>query len=107
MAIFKLPEDGLNRTQIDTDTLTEGTNLYFTNARSIAALTAGDSISIDSNGLVTAAVSAATVVSALSAGENIDLDANGLITSTQLSNAEIVAGIESHSTTGANIIING
>lgn len=109
MAIFKLPEDSLNLTQIDTDTLSEGSNLFFTNARSISAFTAGDSISIDSNGLVSAAVSSSAIVDAISAGENINIDANGLITATDtnLSNAQIAAGINSHSATGANIIISG
>ena len=35
-----------------TTDLTEGSNLYFTNARSIAALTAGQSITIDANGRI-------------------------------------------------------
>lgn len=47
-------EDGnviLTTTEVD-----EGNNLYFTNARAVGSLTAGESISIDSNGLVTVSV---------------------------------------------------
>jgi len=107
MAIFKLPEDGLNLTQIDTDTLSEGTNLFFTNTRAVNAFTAGDSVTLDSNGLISVAVSSSAIVDALTAGENINIEANGRISSTQLSNAEIVAGINSHTATGANVIISG
>lgn len=39
-----------------TSNVTEGVNLYFTNARAVSAFTAGDNITIDANGLITAAV---------------------------------------------------
>lgn len=37
-----------------TSNISEGTNLYFTNTRAVAALTAGTGISISANGLITA-----------------------------------------------------
>ena len=40
-----------------TSNVTEGTNLYFTNARVVAALTEGSGINIDSNGLISSNVS--------------------------------------------------
>lgn len=39
-----------------TSNVTEGTNLYFTNARAVSALTAGSGISLSANGLLTASV---------------------------------------------------
>lgn len=40
-----------------TSNISEGNNLYFTNARAIASLTEGAGINIDSNGLITASIS--------------------------------------------------
>lgn len=71
-------------------------NLYFTNTRAIASLTAGEGIDIAANGLVSAdldyiassnalqeiAVSNSSVVFALTGGEGIHIDANGLISVT-------------------------
>ena len=48
------------RNNISTTYVVEGSNLYFTNTRAIRALTAGDNITIESNGLVVAAVQAFT-----------------------------------------------
>jgi hypothetical protein len=39
-----------------TSNITEGSNLYFTNARAIASLTEGAGINIDANGLITASI---------------------------------------------------
>ena len=44
--------EGFVNDSITTSNITEGDNLYFTNARSIAALTGGDNITIESNGLI-------------------------------------------------------
>lgn len=80
----------------DTDDVPEGSNLYFTNARAISSLTAGEGIDIAANGLVSAdldyiagsnalqdiAVSNSSVVFALTGGEGIHIDANGLISVT-------------------------
>ena len=41
-----------------TSNISEGTNLYFTNTRAVAALTAGTGISISANGLITASSTA-------------------------------------------------
>jgi plastocyanin len=82
----------------NTTELTEGANLYFTNARVLAALTAGNNISI-SNGIISATSDVkvadlntsnvvegsnlyftnARVVSALTSGTGISIDANGVI----------------------------
>jgi hypothetical protein len=40
-----------------TSNIAEGTNLYFTNARAVAAFTDGSGINIDSNGLISASIS--------------------------------------------------
>ena len=48
-----------------TSDISEGSNLYFTNARSIAALTEGDGITIDANGLVSATSTPSTTLSLL------------------------------------------
>jgi hypothetical protein len=77
----------------DTDAVPEGANLYFTNARSVAALTAGDGILIDANGTVSANIdyiANANVIQdlvttndrilfALTAGPGIIISANGMI----------------------------
>ena len=57
-----------------TSNILEGTNLYFTNTRSIGALTAGFGVSIDANGLVTAnvgAVGGALTTSDVAEGTNL------------------------------------
>lgn len=64
-------------TTTNTSNVPEGTNLYFTNARSIAALTSSDTVKIDSNGLLSA-----NVVAGLVAGSGITIDSNGLLTVT-------------------------
>jgi alpha-tubulin suppressor-like RCC1 family protein len=97
---------------LTTSNVTEGTNLYFTNARSIAALSAGQNITIDANGRInstatgggggavdsvngltgTVVLTTANIaesgnlyftnarsIAALSAGQNITIDANGRI----------------------------
>ena len=101
---------GIISAGIDTDDVAEGSaNLYFTNTRSISALTAGEDIALDANGLITVSASGAVTsvggltgnvnlvtanigeltnlyftntraVSALTGGANISIDANGLIT---------------------------
>lgn len=43
-----------------TSNISEGTNLYFTNTRAVAALTAGNNITIESNGRISASVSGST-----------------------------------------------
>jgi len=98
---------------LTTANIAESGNLYFTNARSIAALSAGQSITIDANGRInstatgggavdsvngltgTVVLSTANiaesgnlyftntrVVAALTAGQSITIDANGRINST-------------------------
>ena len=57
-----------------TSNILEGTNLYFTNTRSVGALTAGFGVSIDANGLVTAnvgAVGGALTTSDVAEGTNL------------------------------------
>jgi hypothetical protein len=84
----------------NTSLVPEGANLYFTNSRVVSALTAGNGISINANGLITGSsaftgntnvvpegtanlyFTNARVVSALTAGNGISINANGLITST-------------------------
>ena len=86
---------------ISTTFVTEGANLYFTNTRAISAFTAGQNITIASDGTITGASQAFTgntnfvpegsanlyftntrVVSALNAGQNITIAANGLVATT-------------------------
>jgi len=55
-----------------TTDLQEGSNLYFTNARSVGALTAGEGVDIAANGLVTVTVTAGTKFS--NANVNITFD---------------------------------
>ena len=45
---------------LNTSNVTEGANLYFTNARAVAAFTEGSGINIDANGLITSTVTAAS-----------------------------------------------
>ena len=86
---------------LTTTNINEGTNLYFTNSRSIYALTAGSGIEIASNGRITANVAGGgtgpyttdnvtegsnlyftntRVVYALTAGNGVNIAANGRIT---------------------------
>lgn len=52
-------------TLLDTSNVIEGSNLFFTNARSVAALTPGSGINIDANGLVTANVITSSFIDVL------------------------------------------
>jgi hypothetical protein len=84
----------------DTTDLAEGSNLYFTNTRAIGALTAGNGITIEANGLVVSSGEASTFtgntdgvaegtsnlyftnarsIAALTGGDNITIESNGLI----------------------------
>ena len=92
-----------------TSNVVEGSNLYFTNTRSIGAMTAGAGISIAANGLISSITSGVLntsnvletsgnlyftntrAVSALTSGRGVEVAANGLITS--LYNIESIAGV--------------
>ena len=82
---------------LSTSNVSEGSNLYFTNARAVGSLTAGDGVTIEANGLIsspsifsgnTDAVPEGTAnlyftntraIGSLTAGENIVIEANGMI----------------------------
>ena len=62
-----------------TSNVTEGSNLYFTNARSIAALTEGSGINIDANGLISSSATGtiANSYSSISVTGQSNITANG------------------------------
>ncbi|NBP00636.1 MAG: hypothetical protein EBU90_11010 [Proteobacteria bacterium] len=77
---------------ISTSNISEGSNLYFTNARSVGALTGGTGIAIDANGLLSATGIATASLADYS------------ITNVKISNLTIVANnIQSGAVTGSKL----
>ena len=104
---------------LTTANVSEDGSLYFTNARSVSAFTAGNGINIASNGLITAnvisatnntirttiSVSNVTAVNTIGYGSIGYDSANGIITYNKVTNVNVVSALSAG--TGINIESNG
>jgi hypothetical protein len=87
-------------TTSNTTDIAEGANLYFTNSRSVAALTSGYGINIDANGLITSL--------GLGGGGTGNITAVAGVTSGAVSNVQLANAISSTGLlTTANVIESG